>query len=76
MTVTEDSLSHTRWECKYNWGRCSANGSALRRSEGKPDSRGACHGGPCAHAARHSAEVQCLAARGIHQRQVRDFGLR
>ena len=32
----------------------------IRLTEGKPDYRGACHGGPCAHAGRHSAEVQRL----------------
>ena len=45
----------------------------IRRPEGKPDSRGACHDGPCAHADRHSAEVQRLAGRGVHQRQERNL---
>lgn len=45
----------------------------IRLPKGKPDSRGACHGGPCPHVGRYSAEVQRLAGRGIHQRQERNL---
>lgn len=51
----------------------SANGSPYlppRRKAGFPR---ACHDRSCAHAGRHSAEVQHFADRGVHQSQERNL---
>ena len=45
----------------------------VRRPEREHNSGSACHEGTCPHADMHSAQVQCLASRGVHQGEKRNL---
>ena len=85
MANIRDTLSHTKWLCKYHivftpkycltaifrsiQGKYRQDTEAALQLQGSRDNRRSSHAGPHPHARKYTTEVQCVAIHGVSERK-------